>query len=658
MAVSIYTDNIVVRLSRAISDQLWDAEIRSLTSESMRNTPVLGSLADSFASLDLVVSRPSLVNLDYSSVINLEEVSKESKRRSPYSATQYWLIDVSDRQTEVDAIVEKLLKIEGVEHAFKERRIVEPGVYSSDPYNVYQRYMDASDIGLDVRWCWSQDFCEGAGVNFADVERGWVDGHEDYIDKNPELIFGNNLNVATSHGSAVLGIVAACDNAKGVIGIVPSVSSVKLSSHYIEGVGDGNIESAIIAAANSLSAGDVLLIEAQLVKEWIPEIGPHLPDNVPDDFFGGLPVELDERVFNAIAAAVDKGIIVIEPAANGLSDLDDFEELNRCSASFRDSGAILVGASKSDLSNAHNESHPFTNKGSRIDCFAWGKGIWTCGGAVNTYKNSFGLTSGASAIIAGAAILLQGRYKATHCQPLSPQEMRALLSNPDTATPQADPMNGNNGVMPDLKLILENTLDQLPNVLPDLLIRNDLADTGIEPSVSEIGSTPDIIVVPDAVLDPNAIYGAGSGEENNLGLSEGVVLGQDNYIYVRFRNIGGMPAHNSRASIFVANEDLYGSSTMWKFIGISDCINVDNESGLVVTESIIWKEEDIPEGSYVLVALTDHASDHAPKLPILDSWAELEIFARSNNGVSVLKIEAESEISTSLNRSDHQAAKA
>ena len=46
--------------------------------------------------------------------------------------------------------------------------------------------------------------------------------------------------------------------------------------------------------------------------------------------------------------------------------------------------------------------------GSRIDCYAWGENVTTADGADNkSYVNNFHGTSAASAIVAGAAILVQ-----------------------------------------------------------------------------------------------------------------------------------------------------------------------------------------------------------------------------------------------------------
>ena len=61
----------------------------------------------------------------------------------------------------------------------------------------------------------------------------------------------------------------------------------------------------------------------------------------------------------------------------------------------------------------------------------------------------FGGTSGASAIVAGCAIVLQGIARARGT-PLTPDRMRTLLSGPFN-TPSNDPGVDRIGVMPDLR---------------------------------------------------------------------------------------------------------------------------------------------------------------------------------------------------------------
>ena len=142
-----------------------------------------------------------------------------------------------------------------------------------------------------------------------------------------------------------------------------------------------------------MSRGDVLLLEAQTSFSGM----------------NNLPVEVETAVFDAIRHVISvDGVVVIEAAGNGSRDLNTFVNnanlrvLDRSSADFRDSGAIMVGAGSSA---APHTRLGFSNFGNRIDCFAWGENIDTTGDggsgmSTTSYTTTFGGTSGASPIVA------------------------------------------------------------------------------------------------------------------------------------------------------------------------------------------------------------------------------------------------------------------
>ena len=211
-------------------------------------------------------------------------------------------------------------------------------------------------------WAWS--LADGTGVGFVDVEQGWTLNHEDLAAANITLISGLN-QAYTGHGTAVLGEVVGVDNHLGVIGIAPGVSArvvsqYRTASNYQTGA-------AILSALSQMSAGDVMLLEAQTTYSTMP---------------GYLPVEVEDAVFTAILTATQAGVIVIEAGGNGGNNLDAFQDvngrkvLNRSSPDFRESGAIIVGAASSAASHGRLS---FSNFGSPIDCYAWGENIQTTG---------------------------------------------------------------------------------------------------------------------------------------------------------------------------------------------------------------------------------------------------------------------------------------
>lgn len=401
-----------------------------------------------------ITSNPLVKRTSPSRIKEIEEGSAE--RKTSHSLTSYWRLDTRKLSSnEITEFVKELRGLQVVESAYRERTATDPVVNASDdPYSQTQTYLDPAPIGIDARYAWTYPNGEGNGIGFVDLEQGWFPNHEDLINKNPTLVFNDNrdgiADYKGNHGAAVLGEVVGVDNNIGIIGIAPGVASVRMASHYeAETDTSGHVADAILAAISLMSPGDVLLLEVQK---------------------GLLPTEIEQADFDAIRLATDTGIIVVEAAGNGNSDLDGITDesglnvLNRNSSDFQDSGAIMVGASVSNVGpDGGHERIEFSNFGSRIDCYAWGENITTCGygdldagsGDDNSYTSAFGGTSGASPIITGAALILQSIYQHLNGKLLTSQEMRSILSNPVTGTPQG-PEPGHIGVMPNLRSIIEN----------------------------------------------------------------------------------------------------------------------------------------------------------------------------------------------------------
>jgi hypothetical protein len=191
-----------------------------------------------------------------------------------------------------------------------------------------------------------------------------------------------------------------------------------------------------------------------------------------------MPIESQRLEFEAIKLATSLGVVVVEAAGNGSFDLDTFTDrdgkhtLNRgLPLEFRESGAIMVGASGGRFPHQRNSG---SNFGSRIDCFAYGERIRTTGDLFKPDdptlywdpdrefvpgRFGFGGTSGASAIIAGVCALVQDlRTRLTpigSSGKLGPLGMRHILSKPANCTMAIPPTEGIAG-MPDFAKILAN----------------------------------------------------------------------------------------------------------------------------------------------------------------------------------------------------------
>jgi hypothetical protein len=243
------------------------------------------------------------------------------------------------------------------------------------------------------------------------------------------------------------------------------------------------------------------------------ELVATLPDQ---DYY--YPVEIYPDTFDAIKLVTETKIAVIEPAGNGridkkkvglpqAVDLDALQnnkfivstkkmpsfgirdrpaaqsspirslkrapqELsaqhgdNIVLAPFEDSGAIMVAAAR-NIEPRKGKAYPAkwsptsdSNCGSRIDCFAQGESVSTLNydstnPTQNLYTDLFNGTSAASAIIAGAALCVQGMAQAKRLAPLSPLGLRKALK---TGTSSQSPDKDKIGVMPDLLQIAKKHL--------------------------------------------------------------------------------------------------------------------------------------------------------------------------------------------------------
>ena len=387
----------------------------------------------------------------------LERRAAEQGFRRERSLTSYWRIDARKPERRQQCF-ERLSRSDSVERAYLEMTGSDPLVDPTDDvFAIQQQHLHPAPVGIDARWAWTQQHGSGALVGFVDLEQGWNFSHEDLPAMAPMPGVPQDINPASvRHGTGVLGISVGVDNKLGIIGAAPTPAWASVASHFRAADGtSGHVADALTAvlASGVLSTGDVVLIEWQ------------------DD--QNRPPEADPVVWTAIDLATALGLIVIEPAGNGNLDLDGVPELNRSNpATFLDSRAIIVGGSQSALDPTgigHDRwvlstPGPGSNWGSRVDCYAYAENVVTAGetpnpggllggtGPNDSYRRDFGGTSAAAAIVAGAALLVQGMHKGMREAPLDPVAMRNLLST--FGTPQGPGTAAENlGVMPNLKRI-------------------------------------------------------------------------------------------------------------------------------------------------------------------------------------------------------------
>ncbi len=329
-----------------------------------------------------------------------------------------------------------------------------------DPCTTGQGYLRAAPEGIGAEDIWMISGGEGQNVRFVDIEEAWSFEHEEIADLRVQLISGVNGYGDQGHGTAVLGIVAARRNGFGIVGAVPCLDFVGVSSVW-ETSQSINVPLAVVAALEVLRPGDVLLIELETGRD--------------DSWY---PIERDGLIFELIRLGSALGIIVVEPAGNGVGILSDICEPRmtpgRCRCTC-DSGAIIVGACSSKVNGASHELLTISNYGQRVDCYAWGESVYTArvpalfssedrrvGPLADDCLEGYGTfsaTSAAGAIVAGAVACIQGVVRARFGCPLSPGAIRNLLRDVKINTPVTR-KGVLVGVMPDLCQIVASVLKE------------------------------------------------------------------------------------------------------------------------------------------------------------------------------------------------------
>ena len=522
---------------------------------------------------------------------------------------------------DIDALCESLSGWSTVARAWVDPGPAEPPVApNDDPRFPQQGYLDPAPRGINAEFAWTIIGGDGMGQGFVDLERGWTLDHEDLVAHNATIISGLNRDYH-GHGTAVLGQVAAVDNSLGCVGITPALASVRVVSQW-RSANNYHTAEAILDAAANMDFGQVLLLEAQTSHNG----------------FKHVPVEVHDDTYEAIRLATALGIIVVEAAGNGGIDLDTFTNadgeaiLNPASADFRDSGAIMVGAASSNA--PHSRLH-FSCHGGRIDCWGWGQHIETTGDgwigtSTTTYTSRFGGTSGASPIIAGAALAVQGVAQATLDRRLSPAQIRELLTDPATSTPSKKPAVDRIGVMPDLRAILKGSNF---NAGADIYSRDFVGDTG-DYHAQASWASPDIILLPTTVADPMAAFGPRSGTENSNTESYEATGKHDNFIYIRALNRGKLDVAAPTAKIFWSPVSTFVTPDLWTFIGTVNLPTVPTGDLLTVGGPLTWPAEEIPApGHYCFIAILDHVLDPGPDPTDFYNRENFSKFIRANNNV-------------------------
>ena len=350
-------------------------------------------------------------------------------------------------------------------------------------------YLLPAPAGIDAYYAWNQPGGDGGrkdGVRLRlfDIESNWDTTHPELTRARARWTsWGDRTVRAPNHGTKVLGVIIASDSNPSApydqssLGITPNVAATLLASYWKNGSTVDHFNT-ILFAILQLKFGDVLLLETQI--SILGTNGQPITDR-NGNLLVNLPVEYVRHNFDVIRLGAALGRVIIEPAGNNKYDLGTLGKPWLTRPSTQDSVAIMVSAA-SPWNHGGSPTTPpdyihlpmpigggkrLHNFGDRVDCYTWGDNIYTTD--VGGYGN-FGDTSGASAIIAGVALSIQGMAVKKHLGRYAPRQLRAILSDAETGTlagssapppNQPIPPDWNQykiGVMPDLKTICKMRL--------------------------------------------------------------------------------------------------------------------------------------------------------------------------------------------------------
>ena len=170
--------------------------------------------------------------------------------------------------------------------------------------------------------------------------------------------------------------------------------------------------------------------------------------------------------------------------------------------------------------------------------------------------------------------------------------------------------------------------------LADVYIRDNSTDVGT-PHNGPISTSPDVILRPTSVANPQTAYGEGSGTEGSMTLGYEATAGQDNFVYTRVRNRGAVAAGPTTITVYWSEVAMLITPDMWTLVGSATLPSVPTGDVLTVADEIVWDQAEVPAtGHYCFVAVVSTANDPAPPLTDLVNFDNFRAFVRNNNNAT------------------------
>lgn len=498
-----YEGLLVVHLNESLGSRYSKANASLVSKSGDERVTAIQDLLSSYDSATLIpVVQTNYDTADFKR-LELERIS--GKKIVDWNSVYY--VDIADPSDAI-SLLRELKNVDGVEMAYPAiKPVITDAQLVTPSLTDLQDYLYDGPGGLNAQAMWNRGI-EGSNVYLIDYEDGLNVAHEDLNLVASNYSSGGNYyyepsclpgiadcGAQVAHGTAVASILVGRNNDYGMRGFAPEAHYLYARSsrgtdrfpYDIINAVDG-VDDPAVAWDDDVDPGSIWLIEVALGPTGSGTVaGAANPQQ------GSLPLEAIPAHFHAIEMASAYGVTVVAAAGNGSVSLDDpniYYDPTLYNLSNRDSGSVLVGSS-SGVGMAKIES---SNCGSPVDLFAWGQGVVSAGypyagslpwnswnnelipapqnnQANKYYISNFGGTSSASAMIAGAAALVQSYVKdelGTR-RFLMPAKMKEILAA--SGDPQTDG-GCNIGRQPRLDVALDlvdNFLDEVRAEYPRLV---------------------------------------------------------------------------------------------------------------------------------------------------------------------------------------------
>jgi bacillolysin len=165
---------------------------------------------------------------------------------------------------------------------------------------------------------------------------------------------------------------------------------------------------------------------------------------------------------------------------------------------------------------------------------------------------------------------------------------------------------------------------------PDVYLRDNLADSGVEPNPAGLlWMSPDIINRTTPVANPTVDL----GDLTNGSLAQNVEFGQDNYIYVRLQNRGPQPG-DATVRVYFSAATSFSTPGSWIFIGTLTVAGIA-PGAVAVLGPLTFPAGQIPApGHYCLVAVSSSTLDPAPDTNLITSVPMFVDYVKGTNNIA------------------------